>query len=258
MVSKLDLGSKELFLQRLEAEGTIGKFIVSCGLKNGCGNRRTFYKFVEYYSLQEEVQSLKLLVHKRNLIQLHNHFNKKESSNNLIFTKDSPFKREKVKKIIISEELLEYKCVLCSNEGMWENTPLVLQLDHKNGINNDNRLENLRFLCPNCHTQTETYAGKKNGKNIKNPPVCLDCGIKINKRSTRCVLCANKYKGYTGVARHTSRPSKEKLWDEIKGTPFTTLSNKYGVSDNAIRKWCKAYNLPFTKKGIKEYKNMHS
>ena len=42
---------------------------------------------------------------------------------------------------------------------------LTLQLDHINGINNDNRKENLRFLCPNCHSQTNTFAGK-NLKNI--------------------------------------------------------------------------------------------
>ena len=45
------------------------------------------------------------------------------------------------------------------------NSKLTLQLDHINGINNDNRKENLRFLCPNCHSQTDTFAGR-NLKNI--------------------------------------------------------------------------------------------
>lgn len=60
--------------------------------------------------------------------------------------------------------LLEYKCVGCSNTGIWNDKPISLQLDHINGINNDNRLQNLRLLCPNCHSQTETYAGKGNKK----------------------------------------------------------------------------------------------
>ena len=47
---------------------------------------------------------------------------------------------------------------------MWLGQPLSLQLDHINGIHNDNRLENLRILCPNCHTQTETYGSKRGAK----------------------------------------------------------------------------------------------
>ncbi|MFN3431344.1 MAG: HNH endonuclease signature motif containing protein, partial [Candidatus Sericytochromatia bacterium] len=43
----------------------------------------------------------------------------------------------------------------------WQGKPLTLHLDHINGINNDNRFENLRFLCPNCHQQTETWGNKK-------------------------------------------------------------------------------------------------
>ena len=61
---------------------------------------------------------------------------------------------------LINENRLEYKCAECGNRGEWLGKPLSLQLDHINGKNNDHRIENLRFLCPNCHTQTDTYSGK--------------------------------------------------------------------------------------------------
>lgn len=64
---------------------------------------------------------------------------------------------------LVNEGRLEYKCAFCNNEGEWLGEELVLQLDHINGINNDHRIENLRFLCPNCHSITSTYAGKNRG-----------------------------------------------------------------------------------------------
>lgn len=68
---------------------------------------------------------------------------------------------------LVKEGYLEYKCARCGiNEWMGE--PISLQLDHQNGKNNDHRLENLRFLCPNCHSQTDTYAGKN--KNLSGEP----------------------------------------------------------------------------------------
>lgn len=72
----------------------------------------------------------------------------------------------RLKKRLISESILEYKCMgeNCNNTGEWLGNPLSLQLDHKNGVHNDNRLENLRFLCPNCHSQTNNYAGRNNKK----------------------------------------------------------------------------------------------
>jgi hypothetical protein len=62
--------------------------------------------------------------------------------------------------------LSEYKCAWCNNSGCWNNQQLILNLDHINGIRNDNRLFNLRWLCPNCHTQTPTYAGRKTKDSI--------------------------------------------------------------------------------------------
>ena len=68
----------------------------------------------------------------------------------------------RLKDRLIREGRLEYKCAFCGISE-WRGLPLTLQLDHKNGKHNDHRIENLRFLCPNCHSQTETFAGRNVG-----------------------------------------------------------------------------------------------
>jgi len=65
-----------------------------------------------------------------------------------------------LKRRLVTEGYMAYTCDECSNTGSWRGKDLVLQLEHINGICDDHRLENLRFLCPNCHSQTETYAGR--------------------------------------------------------------------------------------------------
>lgn len=79
--------------------------------------------------------------------------------NSDIFKEDSSYSNEFVKGRIIKGNLLEYKCFKCFIE-LWQGETIVLELDHINGKNNDHRFENLRFLCPNCHSQTDTFRGR--------------------------------------------------------------------------------------------------
>lgn len=65
---------------------------------------------------------------------------------------------------LVSEKVFEYICTECGNKGEWNGKPISLQLDHINGKHNDHRIENLRFLCPNCHSQTDTYGGRNSGE----------------------------------------------------------------------------------------------
>ncbi len=67
-----------------------------------------------------------------------------------------------IRKRLIAEGLKEQRCELCLR-STWNDRPIPLELDHVNGRREDNRLENLRILCPNCHAQTDTYRGKNIG-----------------------------------------------------------------------------------------------
>ena len=146
----------------------------------------------------------------------------KRFSNEEIFVKNSPYQGH-VRIRIIRDNLIPYECAKCGNKGEWNNKPLTLTLDHINGDHNDNRLENLQFVCPNCDSQQDTYCYK-------------------NKHT------------YIGKRR----PSKEELVNDILTLPLIKVGKKYNVSDNAVRKWLKKYKLPVKYKEIQEFKKQYN
>lgn len=81
-----------------------------------------------------------------------------------IFREGCNHSRSSVRRYILKNNILEYKCNICGI-SQWNGKTLSLDLDHINGINNDNRIENLRFLCPNCHSQTTTYGSRNQQRN---------------------------------------------------------------------------------------------
>lgn len=88
----------------------------------------------------------------------------------------------------------------------------------------------------------ELYNYSTKGKNY-----CCDCGCEILNTSERCVACKNK------MQRVVERPTREELKALIRTLPFTQIGKRFGVSDNAIRKWCYAENLPVKKGEINKY-----
>ena len=84
--------------------------------------------------------------------------------NSEVFVENSTYPRHRLKERIIKQKLIQYKCFSCGNTGEWMDKPLPLILDHINGVNNDNRIENLRFACSNCDSQLPTYKNRRGKK----------------------------------------------------------------------------------------------
>ena len=82
-----------------------------------------------------------------------------------LFKDNSDIPRKTIREYIIRHKVLEYRCKFCGNTGEWLGKTMPLELDHINGKNNDHRIENLRWLCPNCHAITDTYSGRNNKEN---------------------------------------------------------------------------------------------
>ena len=124
----------------------------------------------------------------------------------------------------------EDRCAICGITE-WCGEKLRLHVDHINGDSADHRLENLRLLCPNCHSQTKTYAGRNQQYRVEEK-TCRDCGIVITRKSTRCKSCAGKDSQPTKI----DWPSKEVLRDMVGQLGYSETGRRLGVSDNAVRK----------------------
>ena len=78
-----------------------------------------------------------------------------------LFVEDSQYRnRHRLKIRVIKSGKVPYQCFNCGNTGLWQGKKLTLVLDHKNGVKLDHRLENLRFVCPNCDSQLPTYKSR--------------------------------------------------------------------------------------------------
>jgi hypothetical protein len=178
----------------------------------------------------------------------------------------------KLKLRLLNEGLKTYQCEMCLNLS-WNNKKIPLELEHSNGNNIDNRLENLKLLCPNCHAQTPFYRGRnkksslnerrelnrvkfgetltdkadgnpepssnnrKGVETLRREPKLCSCGKEILSKSKKCRQCDY-------LDRKSNRPSPFQLMQDFKELKsFVQVGKKYGVSDNAIRKWCKFYKM---------------
>lgn len=138
---------------------------------------------------------------------------------------------------VLKHNLIPYTCVVCNNNGTWREKEIVLPLDHINGDRDDNRLKNLRFLCPNCHAQTETFCGRIRKKTY----VCPDCQKTYGGYGQKCRKCSatkNTIFLNRGKICTVKWPSNQELHNMIWSESLTKVAIHLGCSEGAIRKHC--------------------
>jgi len=149
-----------------------------------------------------------------------------------VLTKDSPYKiGTSRKKRLAKEGLLEYKCPIkhCPMEifqigFIWDGKAVNLILDHINGDNSDNRLQNLRFVCAWCNSLLDTHAGKNAKKEVNR---CDLCKSPIGRKSARCGSCSKKKINW---------PPIEVLLNAVESSTLTGIAEKYNTVANNVKK----------------------
>lgn len=213
---------------------------------------------------------------KRPLEPLNRIYNK---PHNAVFAKNTKYDKP-VRTRIINECLIPYKCGIC-NIHAYNNTHLNLQIDHIDGDRTNNELENLRFLCPNCHSQTDTYCGKNvdSSSFVRKQRKCSSCLAPISQRSKSglCMSCLTKVHKQISKSTTTDvlelspnilstrfyppskRPAKRELIEKIieKNYIIVQVGIHYDVSDNTIRKWCRFYGIDPKRNKIRESISAH-
>ena len=235
MASLMDNYSNEEFINIVLASTSYKECLQNLGYHSNSGDSTR--------RLREKIEQLNIDI---------SHFTSKQPiarSEENIFIENSTADQKTLRKWYRKGKYSEYKCAICGQEPIWQGKELTLILDHINGFNRDDRLENLRWVCPNCNQQLDTTNGKNINHGNHTINTCVDCGKVITAKAQRCSVCEHKYRTSDKVEGIT----RAELKNLIHTTPFTTIGKMYNVSDNAIRKWCDKYGLPRKSSEIKAY-----
>lgn len=197
------------------------------------GNPNTLKKIINEYNLSTTI----LDENRKKLFSqcaIGTHLKIKAKIEDIFEGKYPEYQTSKLLKRLVQEGFKEMKCESCGIVE-WMGKPITLQLHHNDGNRTNNKLENLKILCPNCHSQTETYAGKNS---------------KTNKDKIKTVEISKKKKSNKISSK---APEREVLKNKIRSIPFVKIGAEYHVSDNAVRRWCDKYGLPRKTSIIKSY-----
>jgi hypothetical protein len=159
-----------------------------------------------------------------------------------VLVEGSKYSRGNLKRRLYETGLKQRRCEICGQGEIWRGDPIALILDHANGVRDDNRLENLRIVCPNCAAALPTHCGR----GLRKPPVeleCRGCGKRFVRRHSKQRYCSRDcgQRASGERQRRVQRPSYEQLLAELEASGYCSVGRKYGVSDKAIRKWVRAY-----------------
>ena len=143
----------ELLSKTVAHNNSVTDVLKVLGLRCAGGNYNTINGYIKKYNLDTSHFETSAEKAKRVLF-------KQDLPRELILCENSTVHRSTVKRYIFKHNLIPNICIFCGQDENWYGKKMTLILDHENGIHNDNRLENLRIVCPNCNATLDTHCGK--------------------------------------------------------------------------------------------------
>jgi len=156
----------------------------------------------------------------------------------------STYSRSNLKARLYQAGIKQPVCELCGQDEIWQGKRMSMILDHINGDATDNRLENLRLVCPNCNATLETHCGRNKPRG--RPPIaCAWCHETFRAANAKQRFCSRACAAAHSapLRRQAERPPTKELLQLVQERGYETVGRMFGVSGNAIRKWLKAYGV---------------
>lgn len=193
MENKIYKLSDEQFVELLKKSSTISEVLFKLGytVKGNSWGYSQVKRRMDDLNLDYSIFKGKSAVIKTNKL---NNVKKED-----ILKENCKHQRTVLRRYVIKNNLIPYKCAICGCTE-WQGKTLSLELDHINGINNDNRLENIRFLCPNCHSQTSTYGSRNQQLNSSEYDISDDLRKMVEEKYDE-VKSVKKVSSILGIRR---------------------------------------------------------
>lgn len=223
----------------VESAPSLSAALRHLGLRPAGGNHRTLEKLIAFYGISTDHLDPNWVLRgsrTRTSIPLGE-----------ILVEHSHYHRGNLKQRLYDTGLKQRRCELCGQDEIWRGRRMALILDHINGVPTDNRLGNLRIVCPNGAATFDTHCGRKNRSEVT-PRACAHCGADFVPKYAKQRYCSHPCGVHSRgprdprpERRKVPRPPYERLIADIQSTSYVAAGRKYGVSDNAIRKWIRSY-----------------